>query len=184
MDAGLIARRYATVLHDFAADKKLLDDVYLDAQTVRTALQQNPEALKFLDSPLRKNSEKKSLLNAALKDNVTPLTLQFLSFLVEKERIGYVSSILLVFQTLYKKEHNIRTAKVTTATQLSDQQKKRFVDLIALKLNNAGTTADSIDASFKTDPSIIGGLILEVDGRQIDSSVASKLQALQRQLTV
>ncbi|MDD7726160.1 MAG: ATP synthase F1 subunit delta, partial [Bacteroidales bacterium] len=110
--------------------------------------------------------------------------LQFLTFLVEKERIGYVSSILLVFQTLYKKEKNIRTAKVTTATELSDEQKKRFVDLIALKLKNAGISADNVDASFKTDPRIIGGLILEVDGKQIDSSVASKLAALQRQLTV
>ncbi len=184
MDAGLIARRYATVLHDFAADKQHLDDAYYDAVTVRLALEQSPDAIKFLESPLRKPSEKKAFIKAALENCVTPLTLQFLTFLVEKERIGYVSSILLVFQTLYKKEKNIRTAKVTTATELSDEQKKRFVDLIALKLKNAGISADNVDASFKTDPRIIGGLILEVDGKQIDSSVASKLAALQRQLTV
>lgn len=184
MDAGLIARRYATVLRDFAADKHKLDEVYNDANTVRQALAQSPEAQKFLDSPLRKPSEKKAFLQVALKDAITPETLQFLTFLVEKERIAYASQILLVFQSLYKKDNNIRTAKVTTARELSADQKSKLVDLIADKLKAAGRQASKIDAEFVTNPSIIGGVILEIDGQQADGSVSSKLKALQRQLTV
>lgn len=184
MDAGLIARRYATVLKDFAADNKMLDEVYTDASTVRQALAQSPEAQKFLDSPLKKPSEKKAFLTAALKDAIAPQTLRFLNFLVEKERIAYASQILLVFQSLYKKDNNIRTAKVTTAREISAEQKSKLVDLIADKLKAAGQPTSKIDAEFVTNPSIIGGVILEIDGQQADGSVSSKLKALQRQLTV
>ncbi len=184
MDAGLIARRYATVLYDFASDKGVLDEVYQDAQTVRTALAQSPDAQKFLDSPLRKPSEKKAFITSAFDKATCHEMLQFLTFLVEKERIAYASQILLVFQSLYKKERNIRTAKVTTANVLTDQQKAHIVDMIADKLKAAGKAASQIDADFVTNPTIIGGMILEIDGLQADGSVASKLQALQRQLTV
>lgn len=184
MDAGLIARRYATVLKDFAADNKMLDEVYTDASTVRQALAQSPEAQKFLDSPLKKPSEKKAFLTAALKDAIAPQSLRFLNFLVEKERIAYASQILLVFQSLYKKDNNIRTAKVTTAREISAEQKSKLVDLIADKLKAAGQPTSKIDAEFVTNPSIIGGVILEIDGQQADGSVSSKLKALQRQLTV
>ena len=72
MDAGLIARRYATVLHDFAADRNKLDTVYQDALVVRQALSEQKEAQAFLESPLHKNSEKKALVQAAFGGHVAP----------------------------------------------------------------------------------------------------------------
>lgn len=184
MDAGLIARRYATVLRDFARDKGKLDDVYADAALVRKALAEQPAAKRFFDSPLHKPSEKRDLVNATFESAVTPETLQFLTFLVEKERIGYADSILLVFETLYKNEHDICTATVTTARELTPEQKGRFVALVADKVKGAGRKVNSVDATFKVDPQIIGGVILTIDGKQLDGSVQSKLKAIERQLAV
>lgn len=184
MDAGLIARRYATVLHDFAADRGKLDDVYSDAALVREVLAQHPEAQRFFDSPLHKPSQKRELVKATFEGNVSAETLQFLTFLVDKERIGYVNSILLVFEMLYKKEKDICTATVTTAKELTDGQKQKFISLIADKMAAAGAKVSSVDATFKVEPAIIGGVILAVDGKQLDGSVQSKLKALEKQLTV
>ncbi len=184
MDAGLIARRYATVLHDFAADRGKLNDVYSDAALVRAALAEQPAAQRFFDSPLHKPSEKRQLVKATFEENVSAETLQFLLFLVDKERIGYVSSILLVFEMLYKREHDICTATVTTAKQLSPEQQGRFVSLISDKVEKTGRHVASVDATFKVDPQIIGGVILAIDGRQLDGSVLTKLKTLEKQLTV
>ncbi len=183
MDAGLIARRYATVLHDFAADRGALDTVYADASIVRAALGAQPAAQRFFDSPLHKASEKRELVKATFEGNVSPETLQFLIFLVEKERIGYVNSILLVFEMLYKKEKDICTASVTTAKELSDTQKQNIISIISGKLEAAGKKVSSVDATFKVDPSIIGGIILAVDGKQLDNSIQSKLKTLEKKLT-
>lgn len=184
MDAGLIARRYATVLQEFARDKGRLDEVYADAVLVRSVLAQQPAAKRFFDSPLHKPSEKKNLVTATFSGAVTDEMLQFLTFLVDKERIGYADSILLVFESLYKNEHDICTATVTTAYELKPEQKDRFVSLITGKIEATGKKVKSVDATFKVDPQIIGGVILAIDGKQLDGSVSSKLQAIERQLAV
>lgn len=184
MDAGLIARRYATVLQEFAREKGKLDDIFADAELVRTVLAQQPAAKRFFDSPLHKPSEKKSLVKASFETAVTAEMLQFLTFLVDKERIGYADDILRVFQSLYKNEHDICTATVTTAQELSAEQKQRFVTLVKGKVEATGKKVTSVDAAFKVNPDIIGGVILAIDGKQLDGSVQSKLKAIERQLTV
>ncbi len=184
MDAGLIARRYATVLHDFAADNKCLDEVYVDAQLIRQVLSQQAGAQRFFESPLRKSSEKKKLLEDAFAKEVRQETMRFIDFLVEKERISLLQQIMLVFCMLYKKEKNICTAAVTTAKPLGTEQQRRIVEQIEQKLVATGHKVSAVDATFRTDARIIGGIILEVDGMQVDDSVASKLRQLEKQLTV
>lgn len=184
MDAGLIARRYATVLHDFAADRGKLDEVYADARVVREALGRQPQAQKLFDSPLRKPSEKRAFVEAVFGGRVAEETLRFLTFLVDKERIGHVCGILRVFEMLYKRERHICTANITTARELDEERRARFVALVADKVRSSGETVASVDATFRADPRIIGGVVLAIDGRQVDGSVKSKLQAVQRQLTV
>ena len=109
--------------------------------------------------------------------------LQFLTFLVDKERIGYVNSILLVFEMLYKRERDICTATVVTARELTPEQQGRFVSLVSGKVEKTGRKVSSVDATFKVDPRIIGGVVLTIDGMQLDGSVSSKLCELERQLT-
>ena len=184
MDAGLIDRRYATVLYDFASEHGSLDAVYADANLISDTLASTPEAQKFFMSPIRKPSEKKQLLHASFEGNVSDYTLQFLDFLVDKERVKHVKSILFVFQSLFKQSRGIRTASVTTAVPLSAQQQQNVKNLLIEKVKAAGQNVSDIDATFISDPSIIGGIILAIDGKQIDNSVAAKLKAVEKQLTV
>ncbi len=184
MDAGLIARRYATVLHDFAADRGKLQEVYDDAQIVRQVLSSQPAAQQYFESPLHKPSEKKALVDGAFASHVADETLQFLNFLVDKERISLVSNILLVFEQLYKKEKNICTATITTAKELTPQQQQHISSQIVDKFKAAGNKVAAIDATFKVDPRLIGGIILTVDGKQVDDSVLYRLKKIEKQLTV
>ena len=184
MDAGLIARRYATVLHDYAKDRGKLEEVYADAVAICQALASQPQAEEYLGSPLHKPSEKRALVQEVFGSHVTEETLQFMTFLVEKDRIGMAGAILRVFGTLYKEENDICTATITTAKELTDEQRSRIVEQIASKLRASGKRVTTVDAEFKVKPAIIGGMILTIDGRQLDNSVESKLRKLEKTLTV
>lgn len=182
MDMGLIARRYATVLLEFARDKGVIDQVYEDSRLVRCVLNDEPDAMKFFNSPLHKMSEKRALVAGTFTGKVTSEMLQFLNFLVEKERVGLAPQVLLVFESLVKKEKKVVTAVVTTATELSQDAQKGIIDQIDQKLRHSGVEVSAVEASFKSDPKIIGGIILQIDGRQADSSIASKLAEIERAL--
>lgn len=182
MDMGLIARRYATVLLEFARDKGVVDRVYEDSRLVRGVLHDEPSAIRFFNSPLHKQSEKRQLVEGTFTGKVTAEMLQFLNFLVEKERIGLAAQVLLVFEMLVKKERKVATVVVTTATELTEGARSNIASQIDEKLRRSGSEVSSVEATFKTDPSIIGGLILEIDGRQADNSISHKLREIEKAL--
>lgn len=183
MDAGLIARRYATVLRDYATDEGQMEAVYADSLLVREALEAQPAALAFLQSPLRKPSEKKALLRAAFGRATAQPTQRFLDFLVDKERVQHLPEIMRVLEALYRRDKGICTAQITTAVELPEAQKADIVALITDKLRKAQRPAAQVAASFRSDKRLIGGVVLALDGRQLDASLAAKLRELQRQLT-
>ena len=178
MNGGLIARRYATVLFEYGMDRGKVDDIYSDATLILNSFKECPEALEFLVSPLKKPSEKKSFLASVFDGKVSELTAEFLSFAVDKGRINMVDEILRVFQTVYKSSKGIHTAEITTAKQVVEEKKADFVAILEKKLGN------KVEASFKSDESIIGGIIIRVDGKQIDCSVARQLADIEKSLMV
>lgn len=178
MNGGLIARRYATVLFECASEKNKLEDICTDVTLIRNSFRDCPEALEFLASPLKKPSEKKSLLASVFNGKVSSLTSEFLSFAVDKERVDLLDEILRVFVDIYKKSKNIHSAEITTATEIADSKKNDFVAILEGRLGN------KVEATFKSDESIIGGIIIRVDGKQIDCSVARQLADIENSLTV
>ncbi|MCR5695827.1 MAG: ATP synthase F1 subunit delta [Marinilabiliaceae bacterium] len=178
MNIGLIARRYATVLYEYADKKGDLEQTYQCVSDIRAAFEQAPSSLSFLASPLRKQSEKLNLVNGVFAKNVAQSLADFLVFLVEKERIDMVDDILRVFQSLYRKRKGIKSAVITTAIELSAEKQAKFTNELSVKLNAP------VEALYNTDSDIIGGVIFTIDGKQLDNSVKHQLEEIEKQLKV
>lgn len=178
MNVGLIARRYATVLYDFANQRNELSQVSTDVQCIREAFAENRMALEFLSSPVKKVSEKKSFLSSVFHTVVSATTMDFLMFVADKERVSTLDDILRVFQSLYKKSLGIKQVDVVTACSLQSEKQIAFTSIIESKL---GT---KVDASYSVDESLLGGVVLTIDGKQLDCSVQRQLREIEKSLTV
>ncbi|MCQ2228433.1 MAG: ATP synthase F1 subunit delta [Bacteroidales bacterium] len=178
MDGGLIARRYATVLYEYGMDKNKTADIYDDVNMIRNAFADAPKALELLASPLKKASEKKTFLKSVFDGKVSAETSEFMSFVVDRGRVDMVDEILRVYQVVYKEHNGIKTAEVTTAKEITDAKKADFTKQLESKLGS------KVEATFKADASIIGGIIIRVDGKQVDRSIARQLAEIEKKLTV
>jgi F-type H+-transporting ATPase subunit delta len=178
MDVGLIARRYATVLYDFASKRQELAEVNSDAQNIRGAFAENRVAYDYLSSPVKKMSEKKEFLFSVFNGSITSTMMDFLMFVADKERVSALDDILRVFQSLYKKSLGIKQVDIVTACKLLPEKEASFAAIIEKKL---GT---KIDASFRVDESLLGGMVITIDGKQLDCSVQRQLREIENSLTV
>ncbi|MDO4461577.1 MAG: ATP synthase F1 subunit delta [Bacteroidia bacterium] len=178
MNSGLIARRYANVLFDFAQEHQATEAVYSDANNVYQALSGSQEAMAFLTSPLRKPTEKKALVEKVFANVVSPTTARFMAFVIEKGRANMLAEILRVYGIVFKEHNGIKTAIVTTAVPLEAQKQESVLASLKEKLGAP------VDATFKSDPSLIGGVIFEVDGSLVDCSVKRQLLDIEKSLAI
>lgn len=178
MNSGLIARRYANVLFDFAQEQQATEAVYADANNVCEALFGSKEAMAFLTSPLRKPSEKKALVDKVFANVVSPTTARFMNFVIEKGRADMLAEILRVYGIVFKEHNGIKTAIVTTAVPLAPQKQESVLDTLKQKLGAP------VEATFKADPSLIGGVVFEVDGSLMDCSVKRQLADIEKSLVI
>ncbi len=176
MNAGLISRRYATVLYDYAEANSELVQAYTDAQTVYRAFEQEKDAQTMLASPMQSNADKKAFLSAVFGTYSVSSLMKFMMFVVDKGRAALLSEILRVFAVVYRKRQGIKSAEVTTATILSAVKQNEFSKMLADKMQSA------IEVSYKTNDSIIGGIIVSVDGKQLDCSISHQLKEIERGL--
>lgn len=178
MDGGLIARRYATVLYEYGAEKGNTDRIYDDVNMIRSAFASNSKAKELLASPLQKVSAKKTFLKSVFGEKISAQSSEFIQFVADKGRIGMIDEILRVYQIVYKEHNGIKTAEVTTAKELTESKRKEFSDQLERKLNS------KVETLFKTDASLIGGVVIRVDGKQLDCSVARQLADIEKKLMV
>lgn len=178
MDGGLIARRYATVLYEYGMERNKTAEIYDDVNMMRSAFADAPKALELLASPLKKVSEKKTFLKSVFDGKVAAETSEFLSFVADRGRVDMVDEILRVYQVVYKEHNGIKTAEITTATEIAEAKKAEFTKQLETKLGA------KVEASYKADASLIGGIIIRVDGKQVDCSIARQLAEIEKKLTV
>ena len=106
-------------------------------------------------------------------NKVNSSLLNFLKLLADRQRIGILTSILYRFLEIYRENSNIALATVTSAVELTDEQKGLITQKI---INIAGT--EKLELVTKIDPSLIGGFVASVGSKVIDASLASQIRKL------
>ena len=171
-----IAARYGTALFGYAQDNKVLDTVYDEMMELKKAAVANPKFISVLSDPILSSKDKKSLLTAVEKDFSDEVR-GFLNLLLEYNRFADLIDIVDEFALLYDDEKKIATGTATTAVKLDDDQLKRLGDSYAKKYN-----LNVVRLENKVDPSILGGVVLQVKDRVIDGSVKNRLKKIRAQI--
>jgi F-type H+-transporting ATPase subunit delta len=171
-----LASRYAKSLLDLAQEQNTLDPVLQDMQLIHSAIAGTPELAQLMRSPIVNAEKKNTILKAVFGAKIQPLSVAFIQLLTSKGREKVLPEIAASFISQYKELKRIRVAKLITATPANDQLKQTLQAKA-----EAALPGYTVEFQTETDPSIIGGFILELGDRMIDASVRRDLAEVRKQ---
>ena len=169
----LISDRYASALYDLAAEKKIVDLVLEDLTFLQKCIQENKDLKLLAKSPLITSSDKLNIFEKILsKQKADNLTNTFLKVISRNKRFAKLSTIISQFMNINSQKRGDVLADVTSADELSDNQKNGIRDQLKQTLGK------KLSLNFNVDRKIIGGLIVKVGSKMVDSSLATKINKL------
>ena len=168
-----VSGRYATALFELARDEKSIDAVKADLDTFDAMLADSADLKRLVRSPVFSSDTQLKALSAVLdKAGISGISANFLKVLTSNRRLFAVDQVIRAFRALVAKFKGEATADVTVAEQLSDK------NLDALKTALKSVTGKDVSLNVKVDPSIIGGLVVKLGSRMVDSSLRTKLNSI------
>jgi len=169
-----MAGRYGNALFELARDSKAVDAVKADLDRFDALIAGNPDLNRLVRSPVFGADEQLRALAAILdKACIKGLAANFLRVITTNRRLFAVRDMIRAYRVLAARQKGEVTAEVTVAEPLSDKNIGALKD--ALKSVTGGK---DIDLDMNVDPAIIGGLIVKVGSRMVDSSLRTKLNAI------
>ncbi len=170
--------RYATALFEYAAEKNLIEEVHTDVVLVSNTCENSRDLRLVLKSPVMFTDKKIAIIRELFKSKISEVTYTFIEILIRKHREEYLTGILKAFITLYRESKNIKVAEVRSATPLDQNTRERLVKKLETQ------TGSTIILNEITDPSLIGGLVVRVEGIMFDDSIRKKIQDLKQEFNV
>jgi F-type H+-transporting ATPase subunit delta len=168
-----MAGRYANALFELALEQRNLDAVKSDLDRFAALLSENPDLDRLVRSPVFSADEQSKALSAVLaKAEIGGLAAKFLLLVAANRRLFAIRGMLRDFRALVARHKGEVTAEVTVAETLNDKH------LDALKSALKDVTGKDVELNVKIDPAIIGGLIVKVGSRMVDTSLKTKLNAI------
>jgi F-type H+-transporting ATPase subunit delta len=168
-----MAGRYATALFELALEQKAIDGVKGDLDRFDALLAESEDLRRLVRSPVFGSEEQKKALSAVLdKAGIKGIAANFLLLVTQKRRLFAVRDMARAYRALVSRHKGEIRAQVTVAQKLSDEH------LAALKDSLKSATKQQVDVDVTVDPAIIGGLVVKLGSRMIDSSLRTKLNSI------
>ena len=168
-----VSGRYATALFELARDEKSIDAVKADLDRFEAMLADGTDLKRLVRSPVFSAGEQSRALAALLdKAAISGVAANFLKVLTANRRLFAVSDVIRAFRVLVANFKGEATAEVTVAEALNDK------NLDALKTALKSVTGKDVALNVNVDPSIIGGLVVKLGSRMVDSSLRTKLNSI------
>jgi F-type H+-transporting ATPase subunit delta len=175
-ESGIVsgmAGRYATALFELALAENALDAVKADLDRFDALLADSADLARLVRSPVFGAEEQTKALAAVLdRAGIGGLAAKFLKVVTSNRRLFAVRDIIKGFRALVARHKGEVTAEVTLAEQPSEQH------LAAVKDALKAVTKKDVQVELKIDPSIIGGLVVKLGSRMVDTSLRTKLNAI------
>jgi F-type H+-transporting ATPase subunit delta len=168
-----MAGRYATALFELARDANALDAIKSELGRFEALVVDNPDLMRLVRSPVFGADEQKKALTAVLaRAEIAGLAANFLLLITANRRLFAVRDMIRAFRTLVARHKGEVTAQVKVAETLGDRQ------LDALKEALNSVTGKTVELDITVDPAIIGGLVVKLGSRMVDSSLKTKLNSI------
>src|SRR5215475_2982681 len=169
-----MAGRYATALFELALDNKAVDSVKSDLDQFDALVTESADLNRLVRSPAFGADDQLKALSAVLaKAGITGLAANFLRVITTNRRLFAVRDMIRAYRILTARHKGEMVAQVTVAEKLSDTN----LDTLKSALKSVTGSRD-VDLEIKVDPAIIGGLIVKVGSRMVDSSLRTKLNSI------
>lgn len=170
------ARLYGGSLYDLAAEEKVSDVILEEMEEVRKIFREMPEYLHLLGDPSIPKGERTELIEKAFGTQAERYLVNFLKLLCDKNLIHEFAGCCEEFTRRYYADNNIAEASVTSAVPLTDRQ----MELLKAKLEKM--SGKKVKLVQKTDSSVLAGLRVELEGKQLDGTAQSRLDGISRKL--
>ena len=176
--AKLVSKTYGDALFELALEEGKLDLLADEVKAVSEIISDNGDLTKLMNHPQIDKEEKVKIIENIFKNRISDELLGLMVMIIEKNHYKHLVSVFDHFTERVKEYKNIGTAYITSAVELSDEQKqaieKRLLDT---------TRYVEIEMKFDVDAALIGGMKIRIGDRVVDSSVKTKLEDLTRELT-
>jgi F-type H+-transporting ATPase subunit delta len=171
----MIAARYAGALFELADEQQALDQTARDLETLKRLLADNKELSAALRNPLFDNVQLgKAIAAIGAAASLSPIVLKFLGVLARNRRLFALDAVANAFLAELAHRRGELTVDVTSAQPLEPEQAQRLTE----KLNR--TLAAKVRINAMVDPGLLGGLVVKIGSKLIDSSIRTKLIGLER----
>ena len=164
---------YAEAFLQVSNELNQTEEIVTQVKEILTLVNNSPELEKALSSPILEKDLKKNILIELFSGRINESLLNLLKLLSDRQRIGILVPILERFLELYRENSNIALATVTSAVELTNEQK----ELITQKISAIAGT-EKLELVTKIDPNLIGGFVASVGSKVIDASLASQIRKL------
>lgn len=162
-----LSRKYAMAVFSLALEKWLTS-----LKAVQDRLADNPQLAAQLADAGRTFAERQKELDAVLPADTDPIVRNFFYTLLENGDIGALGEVLAELERMSSGGPQVQTARVTTAIALSDNEKEDFRQKLRQQYG------DNLEFVFSVNPTIIGGVIIQVGDKVMDGSVSARLNAM------
>lgn len=173
-----MAGRYASALHALAAESGATAAVGAALSSFQKLIDESADLQRLVKSPVFSAEDQTKALSAILdKAGISGVAANFIKLVASKRRLFAISDMIAGYRKLEDVANGVTRAEVTAASPLNDQQMQALRDQLA-----AVAGAKSVDVDVKIDPAIIGGLVVKVGSRMVDSSLKTKLNAIRTRM--
>lgn len=176
--AKLVSNVYGDALFELAVEQDRIDAYLQETQVIVNVLDTTPELSQMMGHPKITKEKKLQMLEIAFKGNISDELLGLMLKLVEKGHAKDMKAVLIYFVDRVYEYKKIGKATVVTPFELSDIEKKAVEERLL-----ATTSYVTFDIAYELDPTLIGGMVIRIKDRVVDSSVKTKLNKLAQELS-
>lgn len=175
--AKLVSNTYGQALFELAVEEGKEELFLEEVGTLKEILSENPDFNRLMNHPKVLKEEKLAVLGQVFRGRISDELAGFLHLIVNKDRYGDIDAILDYYIDEVKKLKGIGIAYVTTAVALSEAKQKEVEEKLL-----STTSYKQMEMHFRVDEELIGGMIIRIGDRVVDSSIQTKLFEVRRQL--
>ena len=171
-----LAREYGDGLYALCAEEKLDGRALVDLAGLKRIFRQEKDFFRLLSNMSLSKEERVTILDNALRGQVHPYLLNFLKILCERGALYEFEGCESAFRENYNRDHRVLEAQATTGAPLDEAQRTQLIEKLK------AMTGREICLTEKVDPAVIGGVMLEMDGKRYDNTLRGRLKQLKAKM--
>lgn len=173
---GAVAERYAGALFSVAQEKGLMDEIEQELKDILEALDASPDFRRVFYHPQVSTSLKKQIIKEAFGAEVNEYALNFINVVLDARREVFFKDIVTEYTRLVNETRNVVEVMITSAVEVPSDSKDNLVEALSK------VTGKDVRVAYELKPEILGGLVIRIGNRVIDSSITRQLERLREQI--